>query len=231
MNNPKKIHVEDNIEKTFGRLTIIEYAGENSNHQELAKCKCSCGNEVVVPIASLTQGKTKSCGCYKRDIHYKTHKKFNEYYIYNNIVFVKYTNCNEYFICDLDDWNNLKQYAWYKHNRNSYPCNKSGSKIIMMHNLIMDRKEPYVVDHIYQVSNGVCDNRKSNLRLVSQLDNSRNCVISKNNTSGYNGVSWSKQRNKWIASITVNRKSINLGGFENIDDAVKARKEAEEKYW
>ena len=33
MNNPKKIHVQYNIGKTFGRLTIIEYAGENSNHQ------------------------------------------------------------------------------------------------------------------------------------------------------------------------------------------------------
>ena len=40
-----------------------------------------------------------------------------------------------------------------------------------------------------------------------------------------------KNRNKWIAQITVNYKNIHLGRYENIEDAIKARKEAEVKYF
>lgn len=36
---------------------------------------------------------------------------------------------------------------------------------------------------------------------------------------------------KWVAEIGVNRKKIHLGTFETFDDAIKARKEAEEKYF
>ena len=38
-----------------------------------------------------------------------------------------------------------------------------------------------------------------------------------------------KQNNKWIAMITKNNESINLGLFDNFNDAVNARKTAEEK--
>ncbi|SDY29368.1 AP2 domain-containing protein [Eubacterium barkeri] len=59
--------------------------------------------------------------------------------------------------------------------------------------------------------------------------NLRNLKMSKSkaNKSGYKGVSWSKQRKKWIASITFKGKQYNLGGYEKIEDAVKARRKAE----
>lgn len=56
-------------------------------------------------------------------------------------------------------------------------------------------------------------------------------AIQSNNTSGYKGVCWNKKSNKWYAQIRVNKKRIHLGSFTNIEDAIKARKEAEEKYW
>ena len=51
------------------------------------------------------------------------------------------------------------------------------------------------------------------------------------NKSGYTGVSWDKFRNKWFSSIRVNNKNINLGRYTLIIDAVKARIEAEIKYF
>ena len=95
----------------------------------------------------------------------------------------------------------------------------------------MDCPNDMQVDHIYQVSRGVCDNRKSNLRIVTSWQNNVNKSTSKRNTSGYVGVNWDKQNNKWFAQIMVNNKTKNLGRFDNIEDAIKARKEAELKYF
>ena len=52
-----------------------------------------------------------------------------------------------------------------------------------------------------------------------------------NNTSGHKGVTFDKSRNKWMAHIKLNGKHKTLGRFVKFEDAVKARKEAEEKYF
>lgn len=55
--------------------------------------------------------------------------------------------------------------------------------------------------------------------------------LKRNNTSGYIGVTWDKVRKKWRAQIRFKNKNIYLGRYTNIEDAIKARKEAEEKYF
>lgn len=64
---------------------------------------------------------------------------------------------------------------------------------------------------------------------ISALGNDR--AINSNNTSGYRGVSYRKERNKYRAYIKYQRKDIFLGNYDNIEDAIKARKCAEEKYF
>lgn len=53
--------------------------------------------------------------------------------------------------------------------------------------------------------------------------------LRKTNTSGVKGVTWNSKNNKWIAQITFRGKNHYLGSFESIEDAAKARKEAEER--
>ncbi|EAH0379396.1 AP2 domain-containing protein, partial [Listeria monocytogenes] len=55
--------------------------------------------------------------------------------------------------------------------------------------------------------------------------------LSTRNKSGIKGVRWNEARNKWEASITFQKKAHFLGRFEKKEDAVKARKDAEEKYF
>jgi len=84
------------------------------------------------------------------------------------------------------------------------------------------------LDHI----NGIkTDNRIANLREANDMQNARNSKKPVNNTSGYTGVSYCKLTNKWRVLIKVNRKSISFGRHACIEDAVKARKEAEIRYF
>ena len=75
------------------------------------------------------------------------------------------------------------------------------------------------------------DNRRTNLRFADPSQNARNASLSINNTSGYPGVSRYSRNEKWRAFITVNKKYVSLGHFDNIEDAIKARKDAEIKYF
>lgn len=83
------------------------------------------------------------------------------------------------------------------------------------------------VDHINH--NGL-DNRRSNLRLCSHSGNQHNTRLRSTNTSGYKGIGWHKRREKWQVAITTNGIRRYLGYFTDINDAVIARKAAEEKY-
>ena len=83
------------------------------------------------------------------------------------------------------------------------------------------------IDHI---NHNKIDNRINNLRVVPQILNMRNLKMRNTNTSGITGVRWNKKAKKWIANINVHYKSIYLGLFIDINDAKKARKDAEKKY-
>lgn len=52
-----------------------------------------------------------------------------------------------------------------------------------------------------------------------------------NNTSGVKGVSWNKEKEAWDAYINIHGKRIRLGRYTKFEDAVKARKRAEEEYF
>ncbi len=83
------------------------------------------------------------------------------------------------------------------------------------------------IDHI---NHNKSDNRICNLRDVPSLDNQKNKPILARNKSDVTGVSWSEDRQKWVAFININSKTKNLGRFKNKDDAIKARRDAEIKY-
>jgi len=67
------------------------------------------------------------------------------------------------------------------------------------------------LDHI---NRNRSDNRLCNLRLANQSENTQNTAIRKNNTSGYKGVTFCKNTNKWISQIMINYKHIYIGKYE-----------------
>lgn len=80
------------------------------------------------------------------------------------------------------------------------------------------------IDHI---NGDRSDNRLSNLRPADRSINGRNQGIPIHNSSGVMGVHWMERIKKWQARIMASGKRLHLGYFENFDDAVKARRDAE----
>lgn len=77
-------------------------------------------------------------------------------------------------------------------------------------------EEAAILDHIDR--DGL-NNRIDNLRICDKSQNGANSGKKRSNTSGYKGVTWSRNRGKWVAQLTVRRKQICIGYF---DDPVEA---------
>lgn len=121
----------------------------------------------------------------------------------------------------------LLKYTWRLRKR-GYVYRKENRKDIWLHNEIMCPPEGYVVDHI---NGDKLNNTRENLRVCTQLDNMKNLKIYTSNTSGVKGVNWRKDIQRWRAYINVEGKCISLGTYKDKEDAIKARKEAEVKYF
>lgn len=85
-------------------------------------------------------------------------------------------------------------------------------------------------DQIDHINGNTVDNRMSNLRDVSNLENSRNMKRQINNTSGVTGVHKSTKRDKWVAKIKVKGKVIALGHHRDFNAARMTRWLAERAY-
>lgn len=66
------------------------------------------------------------------------------------------------------------------------------------------------------------DNRRANLREATRTENNRNVGQRSDNTSGFKGVSWNKQRQKWVAYIMIDKRQRFLGHYDNPEDAAHA---------
>lgn len=75
------------------------------------------------------------------------------------------------------------------------------------------------IDHINGIRN---DNRIANLREATITQQCRNSKKYKNNTSGYKGVNWSHEFQRWEARIRVEGRLQLIGRFKNIEAAAAA---------
>ena len=112
-------------------------------------------------------------------------------------------------------------------NSTGYMRIKINGKIYQAHRLAFLYIEgKFPVDDTDHINHSRDDNRFSNLRQATGVENGRNKSLSKNNKSGFTGVFWDKARNKWKAYININGKSKHLGCFTDIDEAIACRKRA-----
>lgn len=87
---------------------------------------------------------------------------------------------------------------------------------------------PKIIDHI---DKNKSNNKIENLREASHQINMINRDKTKANTSGVCGVSRHSNKRGWFAQISYNKKHYHLGYFNNFEDAVSARKQAEKVFY
>lgn len=225
------------IGEIFGNLTVLgidSSSPRGKGNQIKYICQCSCENKTILSVKSnaLRSGKKDNCGCLTRIKQSLAKKKYNKYDLSGKYG-IGYTNKNEPFYFDLEDYDLIKDYCWniHKSDRISYVESKDvvTRNVIKMHRLILGVENScQIVDHISRKTE---DNRKVNLRIVTNNENAKNHGESKVNKSGICGVSYRSDTNKWRSRITVNKKEINIGHFDSFEDAYIARMNAEKEYY
>ncbi|RJE47755.1 hypothetical protein A7K50_03430 [Dehalobacter sp. MCB1] len=93
-----------------------------------------------------------------------------------------------------------------------------------MHRALLGANSNEFVDHI---NRNRLDNRKSNLRIVTFQENMNNKSLYKTNSSGHKGVKWNARLDKWQSQITHNKIRVHLGVYDELQDAIAARRTAE----
>lgn len=168
---------------------------------------------------------------YRHNKIFRTRYDSNDYITEGDTTYIKIYNKGIYTgtaIIDTDDIDIGKKYNWHINKGGYVEYKHKDYGHIFLHRLITNCDNDKIVDHINRKP---LDNRKENLRVCTHTENNQNKSIQSNNKSGFVGVFYYDNIDKWGSRITVNKEIINLGFFKNIEDAIKVRKEAEEKYF
>jgi hypothetical protein len=202
---PKPILIED--------LDMLYPTESSKQKRRFGLYKCGfCGEEFRTQIRYINNGMTKSCGCYRT-------KKVKERRITHNL-----TNTKIYNI-----WTGIKR-------RTLNPKDKAysnyGGRGIKVCEEWLDIQNFYnwAMSNGYEENKGLSIDRidndggysPENCRWTTITIQNRNRRIPKNNISGFKGVSYRKDENKYIAYISVKPKRIHLGSFSTPEEGAIA---------
>lgn len=204
----------DLIGKTFGYLTVLEKLEERSKFKQVQwRCVCKCGNEKIVPTGNLTSGNTTCCGktcIYCQDKKYHKGDKINGYEV------VDYAHKNGLYICKCQCGKLFKTNDWLMSHNISTSC---GCNHKQKNKDVIKEKNPF----------GYYDGTHiTNLKSILKKEGKSN------SKTGHIGVERRVRKNGWVyyvAYIQYQKKKKHLGSFDHIEDAIMARRIAEDKYF
>jgi hypothetical protein len=212
--------LDDELEMIGGKYQawLVLSAGFRRGTARMMKVRCVCGTEQYVCKSVLISGQNKSCGCESRERiseAIRTHGMAGSkpYRIWANMR-SRCNNPNSTFFLNYggrginhqDSWEDFE--AFWADMGSSY-----------VEGLELDRID---------VDGGYC---VENCRWADDSTQAYNQRQHKNNTSGKTGVVLNKRTGHWVSKINVENERIYLGTFVKLEDAIKAREEAEIKYY
>lgn len=187
----------------FGRLVCLKPTGERGKSGGTVwLCQCDCGNTCLAVSTQLTNGYKKSCGCWGHPpLKDFIGKRFNKLVVID--------------------------YAGKRAGMHRWKCKcDCGNETIVGQTLLQTGKtkscgclkETQIYENLK-----LCEGTS-----VAILEASKRNLL-KSNKSGYTGV-YQKPNGRWSAQITFKRKTYYLGTYDDIKDAVKARKRGEKMH-
>lgn len=196
----------------YGNIKILNFAYKDKNGKYRYNCECLlCGNKFISLGTVVKTGRRESCGCLSRKRMIEANRKHGMHgtRIYNIWKGIR-SRCRD------DSYHASHRYK----GRNITVCERWNEFI----NFYEDMKDGYFdgaeLDRI--------DNDKgyypNNCRWVTHKENSNNRTKYKNNT-GYTGIHFGKTNRTYQANISHNRKTIYIGSYKTLKEAVIARKE------
>lgn len=207
----------------FGRLVVIGDSDKKDKWgTRYLECQCDCGNKKIVRINHLNSGKIKSCGCLasenskeklKKYGHISPSRKGNKLLVgkrFGKLTVLKDTG---------------KRYRTKSGSANRiYLCSCDCGNVVEVQGKMLIAEKTRSCGCLFDewLKNDFVESTK-----ITALTMKKSTL----NTSGYKGVSYTKKTKKWKASITFKGIHHYLGSFSNKQDAIDARKEAEEKYF
>lgn len=210
----KKMKAEDRVGETKGYLKILNCKRDDG--RTYFYCECTlCGRKKWIRADGVVSGNNKSCGCLQRTTQNKRKDLTNRRF---GMLVAKYpvgikNGCTAWHCeCDCEKSIVVESRELLNRERESCGCSK---KEILRKNMEKALKKNIDAN----IKEG------TNISIIS-----REKPI-KSNTSGVTGVTYDKSRNKWLAQIEFKGRHVYLGRFKEKENAIKARKEAEEKYF
>ena len=183
----------------FGRLKAIAPTDQRIDGNVVWECICECGNTAYVSSRNLLRKDTQSCGCILEEKRDITDQHFGQ-------LVALYPDENspkgrpQKWICRCELCKKL--------------CSVSISNLRNGHT----KSCGCLHNNEYRTMvEGTC------LEVIASDK------ISKNNISGVKGVSYYSKSDSWVATINFQKRPYYLGKYDDISEAAKVRKKAEEE--
>lgn len=202
----------------FGRWTVVGL----SEKKGYVRCKCDCGTIKDVGKSDLKSGKSKSCGCLSLEKKRQRQFELSDKQIlgkkFGRLTPMKRVNTKgpSFYECKCDCGKYIETRGGdlIRGKVNSCGCLKS------------ERDSKHMRSIAHQGHEVLDEYRYQGTSILSIKQG-----LSKNNTSGYKGVSLIKKTGRYRAYITLRGKRKHIGIFDTAEEADQARIEAEKKYF
>ena len=192
----------------FGRLIVKEIIFEGKKC--ICKCVCDCGKVKDIYKNNLIWGRTKSCGCLRKEL---MSKRATKHGMSSKKVYVSWYRMLRrcYVISDIG----YKDYG----NRGIKVCER-WHKLENFYEDMGDRPKGKTLARINNEGNY----ELNNCRWADLSIQNRNQRTRKDNTSGIKGVNLHKRMNRWVVRVQRYGKRITLGYFKTKEEAIQTRK-------
>jgi len=113
---------------------------------------------------------------------------------------------------------------------NGYVNIRVNQKMMKLHRVIFLFHHGFMPEYIDHIDGNPSNNRIENLRAANASQNAWNAQLRKDSATKVKGVDFCKRTGKFRARVAVNKKTISLGSFQNLQDAEMAVKNARQTY-
>lgn len=190
------------IGKTYNNLKVDRITDErNSYNRQLYECTCLlCGEKRMATKQNLQKGEIKDCGNHRP---------------YNDITDCEFGKLKALYVTNKKSTTKSRCRIWHCQCKCGKECDVAYDDLVSLNVQSCGCLKAEKLGRLYIDGTAPC-------RLSGD-------AIRATNTSGTTGVYYDKSRKKWCAEIVFKRKKYYLGRYDSKDDAVQARKFAEER--